>query len=50
MYVEYEEGIVVENLYDFYWFEGMVKIDNYESVLGIFVYLLVLDSFVFYEE
>ncbi|WP_334038719.1 DUF3299 domain-containing protein [Alteromonas macleodii] len=50
LYVEYKEGIAVENLYDPYWFEGTVKIDNHESALGTSAYSLVLDSFVLYEE
>lgn len=50
LYVEYKEGIAVENLYDPYWFEGTVKIDNHESVLGTSAYSLVLDSFALYEE
>ena len=50
LYVEYKEGIAVENLYDPYWFEGTVKIDNYESALGTSAYSLVLDSFALYEE
>lgn len=50
LYVEYEEGIAVENLYDPYWFEGTVKIDNHESALGTSAYSLVLDSFALYEE
>ncbi|APD87838.1 hypothetical protein BM527_18010 [Alteromonas sp. Mex14] len=50
LYVEYKEGIAVENLYDPYWFEGTVKIDNHESALGTSAYSLVLDSFALYEE
>ncbi len=50
LYVEYKEGIAVENLYDPYWFEGTVKIDNHESALGTSSYSLVLDSFALYEE
>ncbi|MCG8495147.1 hypothetical protein BZA03_105143 [Alteromonas sp. I10] len=50
LYVEYEDGIAVENLYDPYWFEGTVKIDNHESALGTSAYSLVLDSFALYEE
>ncbi|OJF69688.1 hypothetical protein BK026_13370 [Alteromonas sp. V450] len=50
LYVEYKEGIAVENLYDPYWFEGTVKIDNHESALGSSAYSLVLDSFALYEE
>ncbi len=50
LYVEYKEGIAVENLYDPYWFEGTVKIDNHESALGTSAYSLVLDSFTLYEE
>ena len=50
LYVAYEEGIAVENLYDPYWFEGTVKIDNHESALGTSAYSLVLDSFALYEE
>lgn len=50
LYVEYKEGIAVENLYDPYWFEGTVKIDNHESALGTSTYSLVLDSFALYEE
>ena len=50
LYVEYKEGIAVENLYDPYWFEGTVKIDNHESALGTSAYSLVLDSFMLYEE
>jgi len=50
LYVEYKEGIAVENLYDPYWFEGTVKIDNHESALGTSAYTLKLDSFALYEE
>ena len=50
LYVEYKEGIAIENLYDPYWFEGTVKIDNHESALGTSAYSLVLDSFALYEE
>ena len=50
LYVEYKEGIAVENLYDPDWFEGTVKIDNHESALGTSAYSLVLDSFALYEE
>lgn len=50
LYVEYKEGVAVENLYDPYWFEGTVKIDNHESALGTSAYSLVLDSFTLYEE
>ena len=50
LYVEYKEGIAAENLYDPYWFEGTVKIDNHESALGTSAYSLVLDSFALYEE
>ena len=50
LYVEYKEGIAVENLYDPYWFEGTLKIDNHESALGTSAYSLVLDSFALYEE
>ena len=50
LYVEYKEGIEVENLYDPYWFEGTIKIDNHESALGTSAYSLVLDSFALYEE
>ena len=50
LYVEYKEGVAVENLYDPYWFEGTVKIDNHESALGTSAYTLVLDSFTLYEE
>ncbi len=50
LYVEYKEGIAVKNLYDPYWFEGTVKIDNHESALGTSAYSLVLDSFALYEE
>ena len=50
LYVEYKEGIAVENLYDPYWFEGTVKIDNHESALGTSAYSLVLDSFALYQE
>ncbi len=50
LYVEYKEGIAVENLYDPYWFKGTVKIDNHESALGTSAYSLVLDSFALYEE
>ena len=50
LYVEYKEGVAVENLYDPYWFEGTVKIDNHESALGTSAYSLVLDSFALYEE
>ena len=50
LYVEYKEGIAVENLYDPYWFEGTVKIDNHESALGTSAYSLVLDSFALYEQ
>ncbi len=50
LYVEYKDGVAVENLYDPYWFEGTVKIDNHESALGTSAYSLVLDSFTLYEE
>ncbi|TKB02779.1 DUF3299 domain-containing protein [Alteromonas portus] len=50
LYVEYKEGIAVENLYDPYWFEGTVKIDNHESALGTSAYSLELDGFALYEE
>ena len=50
LYVEYKEGVAVENLYDPYWFEGTVKIDNHESALGTSAYSLVLDSVTLYEE
>ena len=50
LYVEYKEGVGVENLYNPYWFEGTVKIDNHESALGTSAYSLVLDSVTLYEE
>lgn len=50
LYVEYEEGLSVENLYDPYWFEGTVNIENHQSALGLSAYTLVLDNVAFYEE
>ncbi|WP_420933084.1 DUF3299 domain-containing protein [Alteromonas sp. A081] len=50
LYVEYKEGIAVENLHAPYWFEGTIKIDNHEGILGTSAYSLVLDGFALYEE
>ncbi|KXJ61384.1 MAG: hypothetical protein AXW14_02465 [Alteromonas sp. Nap_26] len=50
LFVEYKEGIALENLYDAYWFEGTINIENHESALGTSAYSLLLDMVTLYEE
>jgi hypothetical protein len=50
LFVEFEEGVEVENLYDPFWFEGTIKIENHESALGTSAYSLLLDNVMLYEE
>ncbi|GEA08285.1 hypothetical protein KUL42_30460 [Alteromonas sp. KUL42] len=50
LFVEYNEGVALENLYDAYWFEGTINIANHESALGTSAYSLQLDTVTLYEE
>lgn len=50
LFVEFEEGIEIENLYDPFWFEGTIAIEHHESALGTSAYSLNLDHFEYYEE
>ncbi len=50
LYVESEQGITLENLYDPYWFEGIVSIEQKEDAMGTSAYSLSLDNYALYEE
>ncbi len=50
LFVEYKEGIALENLYDAYWFEGTIVIEEHESTLGTSAYSLILNNVALYEE
>ena len=50
LYVESEQGITLENLYDPYWFEGIVSIEQKVDAMGTSAYSLSLDNYALYEE
>ena len=50
LYVESEQGITLENLYDPYWFEGVVSIEQKVDAMGTSAYSLSLDNYALYEE
>ena len=50
LYVESEHGITLENLYDPYWFEGIVSIEQKVDAMGTSAYSLSLDNYALYEE
>ena len=50
LYVESEQGITLENLYDPYWFEGVVSIEHKVDAMGTSAYSLSLDNYALYEE
>ena len=50
LYVESEQGITLENLYDPYWFEGVVSIEQKVDAMGTSAYSLALDNYALYEE
>lgn len=50
LYVESEQGIALENLYDPYWFEGVVSIEQKVDAIGTSAYSLALDNYALYEE
>ena len=50
LFVEFEEGIEIENLYDPFWFEGTIEIERHESAIGTSAYSLNLHHFEYYEE
>lgn len=50
LYVESEQGIALENLYDPYWFEGVVSIEQKVDAMGTSAYSLALDNYALYEE
>ena len=50
LYVESEQGITLENLYDPYWFEGIVSIEQKVDAMGTSAYSLALDNYALYEE
>ena len=50
LYVESELGIALENLYDPYWFEGVVSIEQKVDAIGTSAYSLSLDNYALYEE
>ncbi len=50
LYVESEQGITLENLFDPYWFEGVVSIEQKVDAMGTSAYSLSLDNYALYEE
>lgn len=49
LYVEYEEGIALENLQYPFWFEGKLKIELSQRELGTSAYTLHIDNYQLYE-
>lgn len=50
IYVKVEEGFQLESLYDAFWFEGELLVEQSEHSLGSSAYSLRLDSLYLYEE
>ena len=48
VYAKLEKGIDVENLYDAFWFEGVLKIETMQNELGTSTYRLQLDQVIPY--